>query len=274
MGSHLSLKRLPALDGQHFVEAAAQRLFLAGELGAEDARVGLGEVERHLLELIPGLRRLRDAQVGAVVHAGDVEVARHDPDVAVGLGRIHQAGDEVLQILGAEVIVDRLEAVELDVLREEAGVIPAHIVVHRAGGHVLDQALVGLEAVALEDELDLGAGLLFPRGDQLVQLVVVGAADGVHLQRLAVERLADHRGSRRGCGRRLGRRCCGRGRGRRGGRGWRRARRRLRPRRRPGRLRGRKLRRVIFFSSDMGATPPEMSVKWLVERWLSSWTMV
>ena len=200
-------------------------------------------------------------------------MARHDPDVAVGLGRIHQAGNEVLQILGAEVIVDRLQAVELDVLREEAGVIPAHIVVHRAGGHVLDQALVGLEAVALEDELDLGAGLLFPRGDQLVQFIVVAAADGVHLQRLAIERLADHRGSRRGRGRRLGRRGCGGGRGRRGaGAGAAQAATAAAPPTKPAARR--KLRRVIFFSSDMGATPPEMNVKWLVERWQTTWAIL
>ena len=204
----LVVEKLATFGGLHFIEAAHQRLFFAGELGAEDAGVLLGHVEGHGLELVPGLRRLADAQVGAIVHARDVEVAGHDPDMAIALGGVDQAGDEVGQILLAEPVVDRLEAIEFDVLREEAAVIPADVVVHGAGREVLHQALVGLEAVALEHELDFGAGLLLPGGDEFVQLVVVGAGDGVHAQGLAIEGLADHgrglggsgRGSWGGCG--------------------------------------------------------------------------
>jgi hypothetical protein len=189
----LVVEELAALSRLDLVEAAAEGLFLAGELGAKDARVVGGDVEGHLLELVPGFGCLVN-QIRAVVGAGDVKVAGHHPQLAIAAGGVDQPGDKVGQVFFAEVVVKRLQAVSLDVLGEEAAVVPADIIVDRASGKVLHQSLVGLKAVALEDNLNLGPGLFLPGGDDLVQLVVVGAANGVHAHGLAIKRLTDNGG--------------------------------------------------------------------------------
>ena len=67
------------------------------------------------------------------------------------------------QLFGREVLVEVLH--EGRVLAHEGGVVPGHVEVHRAGGVVLLQVAVDLEAVAQEDGLHLGAGLLLEQLD-------------------------------------------------------------------------------------------------------------
>ena len=171
-GLPLVVEHLATLGDEDLIEAAGERLFLAGELRAVDALAGVGGVQRDLLELVPRVGRFLD-QVGAVEHGRDVEQAGDHPQVAITPGGVEQAGNEIGELVLGPVALQRLEATGLDVLREEAAVVPAHVVVYGAGGEVLDQALVGLEAITFECVFDLCPGLLFPGGNELVELVVV-----------------------------------------------------------------------------------------------------
>ena len=108
----------------------------------------------------------------------DISVTRNQIEVAVNGGRVKDGRAEGRQFLFAEVILQRQQ--EGRVLRHEAGVVPSHIIIGRAGGEVDLQLLVDGESIKQGDDLDGGAGRLFKNGNGIVHHFILTAADIGH----------------------------------------------------------------------------------------------
>ncbi len=99
----------------------------------------------------------------------------------------------MLQFFRCEVLVHVFD--EVGVLAHEAGVIPGYVVVDGVGGVVGLEIAIDLEAIAKEDDLDIGAGFFLEHVDGIVHRFVglttdVGHANGLARQVLVETKVA------------------------------------------------------------------------------------